>query len=122
MKTVLIIEDNPDIRENACEMLELKGYKAIFAENGQIGIDLAKLEKPDIILCDIIMPEVDGYNVFIALKKDPNTANIPFIFLTASIERKTIESEFGKGADGYIRKPFEDTEFFDTIAKCLKEK
>src|SRR5665213_1006561 len=100
MKTVLIIEDNNDIRENACEMLELKGYKVLFAVNGKTGIELAKQEKPDVILCDIMMPEANGYEVFNALKEDSRTTAIPFIFLTASVERKEIEAGFGMGAKG----------------------
>ena len=119
MKTVLVIEDNADIRENACEMLELEGYKVIFAVNGKAGIEFAKQNKPDIILCDILMPEVDGYEVFNELKKDSVTAHIPFIFLTASVERNEIEVGFGMGAKGYIKKPFEAKGFFDTIKRCL---
>ena len=122
MEKVLIIEDNTDIRENACEMLDLKGYKAISAVNGKEGIDLARKTKPDIILCDIMMPEANGYEVFNALKNDPLTAHIPFIFLTASVEKKEIEAGFGMGAKGYIRKPFEAEEFFETIELCLKPK
>lgn len=119
MKTVLVIEDNAHIRENACEMLELEGYKAIFAVNGKTGIALAKQSKPDIILCDIEMPEADGYEVFNALRQDSATAQIPFIFLTASVEKKEIAMGLSMGAVGYIKKPFESKELFDTIANCL---
>ena len=121
MKTVLVIEDNADIRENACEMLELEGYQVVSAPNGKVGIALAKQIIPDIILSDIMMPEANGYEVFNALKNDPATAHIPFIFLTASVEKKEIETGFVMGAKGYIRKPFEAKEFFDTVKRCLEE-
>jgi CheY-like chemotaxis protein len=119
MKTILVIEDNDDIRENTCELLELEGYKVIFAENGKSGLILAMENKPDIILCDIMMPEADGYEVFNELKNDPATAAIPFIFLTASVEKKAVEMGLGMGAKGYIQKPFDPQELFDTIIRCL---
>ncbi|HLG35411.1 MAG TPA: response regulator [Bacteroidia bacterium] len=119
MKTILLIEDNTNIRENACEMLELEGYKVISAANGKTGIALAKQDKPDIILCDILMPEANGYEVFNDLKNDSETAHIPFVFLTASAERKEVEAGLGMGAKGYISKPFEAEELFGTVARCL---
>lgn len=120
MKTVLVIEDNTVIRENACEMLELEGYKAISAVNGKAGITMAKQNKPDIILCDIMMPEADGFEVLTALKNDATTTHIPFVFLTASVQRKEIEKAFGMGAKDYIKKPFEAIEFFDTITNAIQ--
>jgi CheY-like chemotaxis protein len=119
MKVVLLIEDNNENRENTCEMLELEGYEVIFAANGRKGIDLAKEKIPDIILCDILMPEMDGYQVFRGVKNDIKTAHIPFIFLTASGEKKEIALGIAMGARGYIRKPFEAHELFGTIANCL---
>jgi CheY-like chemotaxis protein len=120
MKIILLIEDNIDIRENTCELLELEGYEVIFAANGKKGIALAKEKKPDIILCDIMMPETDGYEVLNGLKENIETADIPFIFLTASVEKKEIAIGFAMGAVGYIKKPFESQKLFDTIANCLK--
>ena len=122
MKTILIIEDNSDIRENFSEMLELKGYGVLVAVNGKIGLDLAKEKKPDIILCDILMPEMDGYNVFSGLKDNPDTMDIPFIFITGSTEKKEVEMGLGIGADGYISKPFDEVELFEKIDQCLKVK
>ena len=122
MKTILIIEDNNDIRENLCEMLELKGYGVLVAVNGKIGLDLAKGKKPDIILCDILMPEMDGYNVFSGLKDNPDTMDIPFIFITGSSEKKEVEMGLGIGANGYISKPFDEVELFEKINQCLKVK
>jgi CheY-like chemotaxis protein len=119
MKTILLIEDNPNIRENTCELLELEGYQVIASMDGKAGIITAKETKPDIILCDIMMPEADGYEVLTELKNDPGTANIPFIFLTASVEKKEIERAYDMGANGYIRKPFEASELYDTITRCL---
>ena len=119
MKIILLIEDNNDIRENTCELLELEGYEVIFAANGKNGLTLAKEKKPDIILCDIMMPETSGYDVFFELKNDTETAHIPFIFFTASAEKGEIAEGFAMGANGYIRKPFEPKELFDTILSCL---
>ncbi len=120
MKTILVIEDNNDIRENTCELLELWGYKVISAMNGKAGLALAKENKPDLILCDIMMPEANGYEVFSGLKNDADTSGIPFIFLTASAEKKEVEAGLGMGAKGYIRKPFEPEELFETLERCLK--
>ncbi len=87
MKKILIIEDNFDVRENLAEILELSDYKAITAENGKIGVEKALIEVPDLILCDVMMPELDGYGVLNILGKKTKTAEIPFIFLTAKTER-----------------------------------
>ena len=119
VKTVLVIEDKLEIRENTCELLELQGYKVIFAENGKTGLAMAKKNKPDIILCDILMPEANGYEVFAGLKNDAGTRHIPFVFLTASAELKEVEAGLVMGAKGYIRKPFEPDELFETIERCL---
>ncbi|NNU33382.1 response regulator [Mucilaginibacter sp. S1162] len=90
MRTILLIEDNNDIRENTCELLELEGYKVIPALNGKTGLTTAFEHLPDLILCDIMMPEVNGYEVFVGLQADPATRAIPFIFLTASAENKEV--------------------------------
>ena len=120
MKTVLLIEDNIDIRENTTELLELRGFRVISAPNGKIGLALAKESRPDIILCDILMPESNGYDVLIGLRNDPEISSVPFIFLTASVEKKDVEKAFGLGAHGYIRKPFEPEELFSTIEEFLR--
>lgn len=119
MKTILIIEDNLEIRENTCEILDLEGYNVIAAANGAIGLELAKENLPDMILCDIFMPKLNGYEVFEELKKDANTKNIPFVFLTASADKYEVETGLGMGADGYIRKPFEHDELMNQIELCL---
>jgi CheY-like chemotaxis protein len=121
MKTILLIEDNNFIRENTCELLELGGYNVIFAANGKTGLNMAREQKPDLILCDIMMPEANGYEVFTGLKNDPGTADIPFIFLTASVEKKEVEAGLGMGASGYVRKPFETEDLFEAIENCLNK-
>lgn len=122
MKTILVIEDNKEILENTVELLELKGYQVLSAPNGKIGLELALDNKPDMVLCDIMMPVLNGYEVFAALKANSTTADIPFIFVTASVERSEVEAGLGMGADGYIRKPFEAKDLFEAIEGGLKEK
>jgi CheY-like chemotaxis protein len=100
-KTVLVIDDNTDIRENTAEILELAGYKTLTAENGKKGVEAAAKSKPDLIVCDIMMPELDGYGVLHLLRKNPDTINIPFIFLTAKTERSDFRKGMEMGADDY---------------------
>ncbi len=115
MKKILIIEDNNDIRENIAEILELAGYDCLTAPDGKQGIEMAQSELPDLIICDIMMPELDGYGVLHILNKKEDTARIPFIFLTAKTERADMRKGMVMGADDYITKPFDDTELLDAI-------
>ncbi len=119
MKTILLIEDDTALRENTAELLELSDYKVITSPNGKIGITKAKEEKPDIIVCDIMMPEVDGYGVLEALSYDKNTNQIPFIFLSAKTEHKEIRRGMDLGADDYLTKPFEEEELLSAIESRL---
>lgn len=121
MKSVLVIDDNADIRENTAEILELAGYKTFTAENGKKGVEVAQREKPDVIVCDIMMPELDGYGVLHLLKKNPDTEHIPFLFLTAKTERGDFRKGMEMGADDYITKPFEDIELLNAIEVRLKK-
>lgn len=121
MTTVLLIEDNLEIRENTTEILEMHGFNVIGAENGKIGIEKAFEVLPDIVLCDIMMPEADGYEVLRSIKSSEKTSSIPFIFLTASVERKEVQAGFDMGACGYVRKPFEIKELMNAIDSCLKQ-
>lgn len=121
MKSVLVIDDNNDIRENTAEILEMAGYKTISAENGKRGVELALKEKPDLIVCDIMMPELDGYGVLHLLRKNPDTQTIPFIFLTAKTERSDLRKGMEMGADDYITKPFEDIELLNAIEVRLRK-
>src|SRR3954471_5722008 len=121
MKTVLFIEDNQEIRENMGEILELAGYRIFLAADGKQGVAAALAEKPDIIVCDIMMPELDGYGVIHMLQKNPETQHIPFIFLTARAERTEIRKGMELGADDYITKPFSGTELLNAIESRLKK-
>lgn len=105
MKTVLLIEDEPHMRRNVLRMLELEGYRAVGAEDGREGVAAAKKERPDLILCDVTMPELDGHGVLEELRKDPTTAAIPFIFLTARGEKTDLRAGMNLGADDYLVKP-----------------
>jgi CheY-like chemotaxis protein len=119
MKKVLFIEDDVDLRENTAELLELAEYKTITAANGKTGVELAKETHPDIIVCDIMMPEMDGYEVLQALSKDPSTQDIPFIFLSAKTEHADIRKGMNLGADDYLTKPFEEEELISAIESRL---
>jgi CRP-like cAMP-binding protein/ActR/RegA family two-component response regulator len=121
-KKVLIIEDNDDIRENVIEILELAGYSVASASNGKAGVELAFADTPDIILCDIMMPELDGYGVLYMLSKRPETIAIPFIFLTAKAEHFDRRKGMEMGADDYLTKPFDDMELLAAIESRLKKK
>jgi CheY-like chemotaxis protein len=119
LKKVLLIEDNSDLRENVTEILQLEGFLVLIASNGKIGSEMALLELPDVILCDIMMPEMNGHEVFLKLKQEEKTKNIPFIYFTSDAEKKNIESSMARGADGYICKPFSESELLETIKHCL---
>ncbi|WP_347925559.1 response regulator [Pontimicrobium sp. SW4] len=119
MKTILLIEDDTVLRENTVELLELSNYKVISASNGKIGVDKAKLALPDIIICDILMPKLDGYGVLNALAKNNNTKHIPFIFLSAKTERQDIRKGMNLGADDYITKPFSEDDLISAIESRL---
>jgi CRP-like cAMP-binding protein len=119
-KKILIIEDNQDIRENLVEILELSGYKTYDCENGKLGYDLAIHEKPDLIICDIMMPEMDGYALLHLIRKNEKTGNIPFIFLTAKTDRSDFRKGMELGADDFITKPFEDMELLNAIESRFK--
>jgi len=121
MKTILLVEDNKAVRENIIEILELASYNVLSAENGRIGVDIASKEFPDLIICDIMMPELDGYGVLHLLSKNPKTSSIPFIFLTAKAERGDFRKGMEMGADDYISKPFEDIELLNAIEIRLKK-
>lgn len=121
MKTILIIDDHNEIRENIAEILTLGGYKALTAENGKKGVETAIKEKPSLIVCDIMMPELDGYGVLHLLRKNPETENIPFIFLTAKAERSDFRKGMEMGADDFITKPFDDLELLNAVEMRLKK-
>src|SRR5688572_4392760 len=119
--TILVVDDHPGIRENVAEILTLAGYQAIEAENGKQAIELAKEHLPNLIVCDIMMPELDGYGVLHMLRKYPETEHIPFIFLTAKTDRSDFRRGMEMGADDYITKPFEDVELLNAVETRLKK-
>ena len=119
MKKVLIIEDNQDVRENLAEILSLGGYHAVTAENGKMGVEKALQEPPDLILCDVMMPELDGFGVLHILSKQAKTSDVPFIFLTAKAEKDDFRKGMSLGADDYITKPFDDVQLLQTIETRL---
>lgn len=121
MKTILLIEDNQDVRENTAEILMLAQYRVLTAVNGKEGVELAKKEKPDLIICDIMMPVLDGHGTLHLLSKNEETAGIPFIFLTAKAERSDFRKGMEMGADDYLTKPFDDVELLNAIEVRLKK-
>jgi CRP/FNR family transcriptional regulator, polysaccharide utilization system transcription regulator len=121
MKKILLIEDNPEMRENTSEILELADYEVITAENGKIGVDLASKEKPDLIICDVMMPVLDGHGVLFMLSKNPETRTIPFIFLTAKAEKTDFRKGMELGADDYLTKPFDDIDLLNAVESRLKK-
>lgn len=120
-KKILLIEDNANMRENTAEILQLARYNVITAVNGKDGVELADKELPDLIICDIMMPILDGYGVLHMLSKEEKTASIPFIFLTAKAERVDFRKGMEMGADDYITKPFDDIELLNAIESRLKK-
>jgi DNA-binding NarL/FixJ family response regulator len=119
MKKILVIEDEPEMRRNLTTILRLEKFHAVAAENGRIGVEVAKREKPDLILCDVMMPELDGYGVIAALRADPATIAVPFIFLTAKGERPDIRAGMNLGADDYLIKPVAKDELLAGIRSRL---
>ena len=121
MKKILVIEDNNEVRENIGEILELSNYKVFTAENGKTGVELALRELPDMIICDIMMPVLDGYGVLHLLNKHIETYGIPFIFLTAKAEKTDLRKGMEMGADDYLTKPFDSIELLNAIEIRLRK-
>lgn len=120
MRKILIIEDNEDVRENTADLLELSDYKVQTSADGAGGINKAVTFVPDLIICDIMMPEMDGYQVLEALQANPKTAGIPFVFLSAKADRSDVRKGMNLGADDYLTKPFEEKELLEAIDSRLK--
>lgn len=121
MKKILIIEDEVPVRTGIKDLLELKSYKVFEAESGAEGIKLAKENQPDLIICDIKMPEMDGYEVLKRINKDETLASVPFIFLTAKTEMSELRYGMNLGADDYITKPFMATDLYKAIEVRLNK-
>ncbi len=121
MSKILVIEDEFLIRENIVELLEIEDFEVISAENGRIGFEQASQHLPDLILCDVMMPELDGYGVLSSLRSNPSTATIPFIFLTAKAEHSDLRQGMGLGADDYLTKPCSAEELLEAVRTRLKK-
>ena len=119
MKRILLIEDNRDVRETTADILELSGYAVEAVDSGKAGVEAALALRPDLIVCDIMMPGLDGYGVLHILGKRPETSGIPFIFLTARSEKADVRKGMNLGADDYLTKPFEETELLDAVETRL---
>lgn len=119
-KSILLIEDNREMRENISEILGLANYEVFVENNGFDGVKRAKLSSPDLIICDIMMPKMNGYETLYLLGKDVNTCNIPFIFLTAKAEKSDWRKGMNMGADDYLIKPFEEMDLLNAVESRLK--
>lgn len=120
MKKILVIEDNKEMIENIAEMLELFHYSVIKAANGLTAIEEARTQKPDLIICDIMLPDIDGYKVLQTLEENAGTRGVPFIFLTAKADKGDIRKGMNMGADDYITKPFDKTDLLNAVEARLK--
>jgi len=120
MKKILVIEDEAETRDNLVLMLEMEGFKPLSAPNGRKGVALARKELPDVILCDVSMPELDGYGVLEALRAEEATVSIPFIFLTAKGDRKDLRTGMNLGADDYLTKPASAEDVLSAIRARLE--
>ncbi|MFM8913020.1 MAG: response regulator [Flammeovirgaceae bacterium] len=118
---IVLIEDNENMRDNIAEILDLSNYEVWTAANGKLGVELVQKVMPDIIICDVMMPELDGYGVLHILQQNPDTANIPFIFLTAKADKSDLRKGMNLGADDYLTKPFEDIDLLNAIEVRLKK-
>ena len=118
---ILVIEDNQDVRENLIEILELSNFTVLAAEDGLKGVEIAQTQVPDLILCDVMMPKLDGFGVLNILGKRPDTSGIPFVFLTAKAERSDFRRGMNLGADDYVTKPFYKDELLSVIETRLRK-
>ena len=122
MTKVLVIENEEILRESVLNILKIRGFSAIGAENGRRGLQLAREFVPDLILCDVKMPEMDGYEVLTALRQDPITATLPFIFITGETIENVIRQGQMLGANGYLKKPFSTAQLIEAINQGLRER
>lgn len=119
MRSVLVIEDEPHMRQNIAKLLKLEGYKVMESPNGRVGVDMARTHAPDIILCDITMPDMDGFTALSLIRSTPTLNTVPFIFLTARGEARDVRAGMNMGADDYLPKPFTTTDLLNAIEARL---
>ena len=122
MKKILLIEDHDELRDNVAEILGLSNYQVLKAENGEKGVEMALKELPDLIICDIMMPVLDGFGVVHSLQQHPETSAIPFIFLSAMTDKEDLRKGMRAGADDYLTKPFDGIDLLKAVEACLKKK
>lgn len=122
MTTILVIEDEAPIRDEVIDWLRFEGFRVIYAGNGRIGLELARQNKPDLILCDIAMPEMNGHEVLVEIRSNPDLTHLPFIFLTADADRHAIRKGMNLGADDYLTKPFTHAELLNAIHARLQKR
>ncbi len=122
MKKILVVEDEPEMRRNLLTILRLEKFAAFSAENGTVGLEQARHIHPDLIICDVMMPGLDGYGMLKALRAAPHTANIPFIFLTARGERPDVRAGMNLGADDYLTKPLAKGDLLEAIRARLRRR
>jgi DNA-binding response OmpR family regulator len=120
MRKILVIEDEPQMRRNILTILAMENFEALGAENGRVGLEMARTRHPELILCDVMMPELDGYGVLKALRADPATTQIPFLFLTAKGEKADFRAGMNLGADDYLTKPVVVADLLQAIRVRLK--
>jgi len=119
LATLLVIEDEAPLRANLVRLLTAEGYQVITAADGDEGIRRARADRPDLVICDILMPLVDGYGVLATLRSQPETAATPFIFLTASADKDDLERGLQSGANDYVTKPFKIADLLAAIKRRL---
>ncbi|MBE9012715.1 response regulator [Pseudanabaenaceae cyanobacterium LEGE 13415] len=119
MKTILVIEDEQTVRESILDLLEAEGFQGIGGENGNVGVQLAQKHHPDLILCDVMMPDLDGFSVLAQLRKSPDTAGIPFIFLSACSTKANLRQGMELGADDYLTKPCTSSDLLGAVTGRL---
>ena len=122
MEKILVIEDEPGVRENLAEILQLSQYEVVVAVDGMEGIELARQHRPDLIICDVMMPRMDGFEVLKTLQANPELATIPLIFLTAMADLENLREGMDLGADDYLTKPFELDELLISINSRLRKR
>jgi DNA-binding response OmpR family regulator len=120
MKKILIFEGEPEMRRNLMTILRLEQFHPLPAENGRIGVELAKKEKPDLILSDVVIPELNGYGVVAALPANAETVSMPFIFVTAKADKRDVRTAMNLGADDYLIKPVAKPDLLGAIRSCLE--
>ncbi|NJK53720.1 MAG: response regulator [Leptolyngbyaceae cyanobacterium SU_3_3] len=121
MSSILVIEDDAEILENIESILEIQKFETLTATDSQIGIQIAQEKTPDLIICDVTMPHLDGYSVLSQLRQHKSTATTPFIFLTGRAERADMRMGMELGADDYLTKPFTKDELLKAVVTCLQK-